>query len=43
VPLTLINLSMLRKLLTDHYDALDPETRQLVPLTRLYWPISSGE
>lgn len=38
VPLTLIGLPELRELLVEHYEALDLETKQLVPLTRLYWP-----
>lgn len=40
VPLTLLGLPELRALLVEHYDALDVETKQLVPLTRLYWPAS---
>lgn len=43
VPLTLIDLPRLRELLLSHYEALDQETRQLVPLTRLYWPIERDE
>ncbi len=39
VPLTLVDLPALRELLLEHYDALDPETRQLVPLRRVYWPV----
>lgn len=39
VPLNLIDLPRVRELLVDYYDALDPETKQLVPLRRLYWPI----
>jgi restriction system protein len=39
VPITLLTLSALRKLLIDHYDALDGETRALVPLKRFYWPV----
>ena len=38
VPVTLLTLSSLRKLLIDHYDALDGEARALVPLKRFYWP-----
>lgn len=40
VPLTLVGLPELRELLTDHYEGTDVETRRLVPLTRLYWPIA---
>jgi restriction system protein len=39
VPVKLLNLADLRKLLLDHYDRVDEETRALVPLTRLYWPV----
>lgn len=39
VPLTLINLPRLRELLLQHYEHLDPVTRALVPLQRLYWPV----
>jgi restriction system protein len=39
VPTTLINLAKLRELLIEHYEALDAQTRALVPLRRLYWPI----
>ena len=39
VPLTLLNLANLRALLVEHYDRLDAETRALVPLKRLYWPV----
>lgn len=43
MPLTLIDLQGLRELLLAHYEALDAETRQLVPLTRVYWPIQREE
>lgn len=39
-PLTLITLTELRELLLEQYDGLDAETRQLVPLTRIYWPLT---
>lgn len=39
VPLTLVTLPMLRELLIQHYERLDSETRTLVPLQRLYWPL----
>jgi restriction system protein len=39
VPLTLIDLPRLRRLLLEHYDSVDLETKQLVPLTRVYWPL----
>ncbi len=39
VPLTLVTLPKLRELLLQHYERLDPVTRALVPLQRLYWPV----
>ena len=39
VPLTLVTLPKLRELLLQHYERLDSETRALVPLQRLYWPL----
>jgi len=39
VPLTLITLPKLRDLLLQNYEGLDPATRALVPLQRLYWPV----
>lgn len=40
IPLTLIGMPELRELLTSHYENLDPETRALVPLKKVYWPIA---
>ncbi len=42
VPLQLVDMPMLRVLLVEHYEQVDPETRRLVPLTKLYWPIEQG-
>jgi restriction system protein len=39
VPLTLVTLPKLRELVLQHYERLDPATRALVPLQRLYWPV----
>lgn len=39
VPLTLVTLPKLRELLLQHYERLDSETRTLVPLQRMYWPL----
>ena len=39
VHLTLIDISDLRNLLVERYEALDPETRALVPLKKVYWPV----
>jgi restriction system protein len=38
VPLTLVDLPLLRDLLLEHYEQADTATRRLVPLTRMYWP-----
>jgi restriction system protein len=40
VATTLISLPLLRKLVVEHYERLDAETRALVPLKRLYWPVA---
>lgn len=40
VPLTLLAMPDLRELLVSHYEALDSETRALVPLQRVYWPVA---
>lgn len=42
VPLTLLALPDLRMLLVEHYESLDVETKRLVPLTKLYWPVSDA-
>ena len=39
IPVTLIAMSQLRELLVEYYEALDSDTRDLVPLKRVYWPI----
>ena len=40
VPLTLLAMPDLRELLVNHYEDLDPETRALVPLKKVYWPVA---
>lgn len=40
IPLTLIGMPELRELLINYYESLDPETRALVPLKRVYWPLT---
>ena len=40
IPLTLITMPELRELLIDYYETLDSETRALVPLKKVYWPIA---
>jgi len=42
IPLRLIDLPALRELVVEHYEQLEPEVRQLVPLTRLYWPVGDA-
>lgn len=38
VPLTLLSLPELRALVVEHYEDLDTETRDLIPLSRIYSP-----
>jgi restriction system protein len=38
VPVTLIDIDGLMKLIIEHYDSFDIETRILLPLTKVYWP-----
>jgi restriction system protein len=38
-PLTLIDNEMIADLIIEHYDKFDPETRALVPLKKIYWPV----
>ena len=40
IPVALMDLNALVAALLDHYEALDAQTRQLVPLTRVYWPLA---
>lgn len=39
IPLTLMSLDQLVLALLEHYDKLDLDTKQLVPLKKIYWPI----
>ena len=39
IPLTLIDLDMLVDLIIQYYDSFDTETRALLPLMKIYWPI----
>jgi restriction system protein len=39
IPLTLIDLDMLVLLIVQHYDNFDSETRALIPLKKIYWPM----
>ncbi|MGQ3354435.1 MAG: restriction endonuclease [Phreatobacter sp.] len=38
MPMALMTIENLVEALIEHYDKLDTETRQLVPLKRIYWP-----
>ena len=38
-PLTLINLDELVELIKENYDDFDMETRELLPLKKIYWPL----
>ena len=38
VPLTLLDLDDLVDLLVQYYGNLDPETKSIIPLTKVYWP-----
>ena len=39
IPIWLMNIDDLVEALTDHYENLDVETKQLLPLKRIYWPV----
>lgn len=39
IPVTLIDLGMLVKLIIQYYDDFDVETKTLIPLIKIYWPI----
>lgn len=39
IPLTLIDLAMLVQLIIQHYDNFDSDTRALIPLKKIYWPV----
>ena len=38
IPITLMTLDDLVEALTEHYESLDVESKQLLPLKKLYWP-----
>jgi len=38
-PITLVDMDLLAELLVANYEQLDPETRALVPLVKVYWPV----
>ena len=39
IPVTLMNIDDLVEAITEHYENLDIETKQLLPLKRIYWPV----
>jgi restriction system protein len=39
VPCSLIDLDHFVELITDYYDKFDPESRSLLPLRKVYWPV----
>ncbi|WP_062545404.1 restriction endonuclease [Rufibacter tibetensis] len=39
IPITLIDLEMLVRLIIQHYDNFDSDTRALIPLKKIYWPV----
>jgi restriction system protein len=39
IPVTLMTLDELVTALVEHYEALDMDTKQMIPLKRVYWPI----
>lgn len=39
IPLSLMDIDELVEAIIENYEALDSETRQLLPLRRLYWPL----
>ncbi|ETT61684.1 restriction endonuclease [Paenibacillus sp. FSL R7-277] len=39
IPLSLIDLDLLAELVTQYYDQFDSETRTLIPLRKIYWPL----
>jgi len=39
IPVTMIDSDQLVRLIIQHYDSFDPETRALLPLKKIYWPV----
>ncbi|HAN17034.1 MAG: restriction endonuclease [Bacteroidetes bacterium GWC2_33_15] len=39
IPITLIDSDMIVELISQNYDSFDSETKSLVPLKKIYWPI----
>jgi restriction system protein len=40
VPVSLVDLDHLARLVVEHYEGFDLEGRRLIPLVRVYWPVS---
>ena len=40
IPLTLMDFELLVEAILDHYPGFDEETKQILPLKRLYWPVA---
>ncbi|HLI18110.1 MAG TPA: restriction endonuclease [Rhodanobacteraceae bacterium] len=38
IPLTLMDLDDLVEAILDHYEEMDPDAKQLIPLRKVYWP-----
>lgn len=38
-PITLVDLDLLVELVVEYYESLDLETKSLVPLRKIYWPV----
>lgn len=38
IPLTLMDLDDLVEAILDHYEQMDPDAKQLLPLRKVYWP-----
>jgi restriction system protein len=38
-PISLIELDLLTELVVQYYDQFDSETRTLIPLRKIYWPV----
>lgn len=38
IPLTLVDIDLLVELIIQYYDNFDPDTKKILPLTKIYWP-----
>lgn len=39
IPITLIDSDFLVELISQNYDSFDSDTKSLIPLKKIYWPI----